>query len=173
MLIDFKEEALQAWPSEAKVAAKRIFDLMSERQLTLATAESCTGGNIAHHITALAGSSSFFLGGVVSYANSVKNGVLGVRMEDIEKHGAVSQPVVEQMAEGAVRVMNANVAVATSGIAGPGGGSAEKPVGTVWMAASNGKQTISHCFHFGNDRSQNIEIATAMAFFMIKALVDN
>lgn len=173
MLIDFEEEAMKAWPRDASVAAKRIFDLMLEQQMSLATAESCTGGNIAHNITLLPGSSEFFLGGVVSYANSVKNGVLGVRMSDIEQFGAVSQSVVEQMAEGAARVLGSDIAVATSGVAGPGGGSPQKPVGTVWMAATNGKRTISHCFHFGNERGKNIEIATSMAFFMIKALVDN
>lgn len=173
MLIDFEEEALKAWPKDSAAAAKRIFDLMLERKLTMASAESCTGGNIAHNITLLPGSSNFFLGGVVSYANSVKSGVLGVCAADIEQYGAVSQPVVEQMAEGAVRVLGAEVAVATSGVAGPGGGTAAKPVGMVWMAASNGKQTISHCFHFGTDRAENIENATSMAFFMIKSLVDN
>lgn len=171
MLVEFKQSDL--WNMAAADAAKVIFDLMRARKLTMATAESCTGGNIAHHVTLLPGSSDFFLGGVVSYANSVKNGVLGVNMADIEKYGAVSQPVVEQMAEGAARVLGADVAVATSGIAGPGGGSPEKPVGTVWMAATDGKRTISHCFHFGTEREKNIENATSMAFFMIKSLVDN
>lgn len=171
MLVDFEKSVI--WNKTAKEAAKSIFDLMQSRKLTMATAESCTGGNIAHHVTLLPGSSEFFLGGVVSYANSVKNGVLGVKMDDIEKYGAVSQPVVEQMAEGAARVLGADVAVATSGIAGPGGGSPEKPVGTVWMAATDGKRTISHCFHFGTEREKNIENATSMAFFMIKSLVDN
>ncbi|MBQ4035693.1 MAG: CinA family protein, partial [Paludibacteraceae bacterium] len=98
MLVDFTK----TWDATVEEAAKIVFDLMRDRHLTLATAESCTGGNIAHHITLLPGSSEFFLGGVVSYANSVKNGVLGVDMADIEKYGAVSQPVVEQMAEGVV-----------------------------------------------------------------------
>lgn len=169
MLVDFTK----TWNATVEEAAKIVFDLMRDRHLTLATAESCTGGNIAHHITLLPGSSEFFLGGVVSYANSVKNGVLGVDMADIEKYGAVSQPVVEQMAEGVARLTGADVAVATSGIAGPGGGTADKPVGTVWMAAANGEKTISHCFHFGTERQKNIENATSMAFFMIKALVDN
>lgn len=171
MLVDFEPSAL--WQKSAAEAAQFVFNLMQQHHLTMATAESCTGGNIAHHITLLPGSSDFFLGGVVSYANSVKNGVLGVNMADIEKYGAVSQPVVEQMAQGAVRVLGADVAVATSGVAGPGGGSPEKPVGTVWMAASNGQKTISHCFHFGTEREKNIENATSMAFFMIKSLVDN
>lgn len=171
MLQQFSDSDL--WALNATQAAQVVFEIMRENKLTLATAESCTGGNIAHHITLLPGSSDFFLGGVVSYANSVKQNVLGVSSEDLDRCGAVSQPVVEQMAQGACRVLGADVAVATSGIAGPGGGTHDKPVGTVWMAASNGSRTISHCFHFGNDRVKNIENATSAAFFMIKTLVDN
>ncbi|MBR6103682.1 MAG: CinA family protein [Paludibacteraceae bacterium] len=171
MLVDYLQT--DCWGKTAPEAAKAVFDMMLERHLSMATAESCTGGNIAHNITLLPGSSDFFLGGVVSYANSVKINILGVDAEAIEKYGAVSQPVVEQMAEGVLRLTHADVTVATSGVAGPGGGTPDKPVGTVWMAASNGEKTISHCFHFGTDRVENIEKATSMAFFMIKALVDN
>lgn len=158
---------------EVRSAAKMVFDLMQSHHLKMASAESCTGGNIAHHITLQPGSSSFFMGGVVSYSNDVKINVLGVDKEAIAANGAVSRPVVEQMAEGAVRVCSADVAVATSGVAGPGGGSPEKPVGTVWIAASNGVQTISRCFLFGEDREENIMSATKNAFFMLKELVEN
>ena len=138
---------------------------------TIATAESCTGGNIAHNITLLAGSSQYFLGGIVSYANEVKMNVLEVNKEDLEKYGAVSQAVVESMATGACKAIGSNYSVATSGIAGPGGGSEEKPVGTVWMAASDGKKTVSKCWHFDGDREEIIEKATKTAIFMLLEIV--
>lgn len=138
---------------------------------TIATAESCTGGNIAHQITLIPGSSDYFKGSVVSYANEVKINVLGVNPKDIEAYGAVSQAVVEQMAQGAVRVIGTDYAVATSGVAGPGGGSAEKPVGTVWMAVSDGERTESRCYHFGTERAANIEEATKNAIIFAKEFV--
>lgn len=134
---------------------------------TIATAESCTGGNIAHNITLLAGSSQYFLGGIVSYANEVKMNVLGVRKEDLEKYGAVSQAVVESMATGACQTIGSNYSVATSGIAGPGGGSDEKPVGTVWMAVSDGRKVISKRWNFDGNREEIIEKATKTAIFML------
>lgn len=134
---------------------------------TVATAESCTGGNIAHSITLLAGSSQYFLGGIVSYANEVKMNVLGVKKADLDNYGAVSQAVVESMATGACKAIGSNYAVATSGIAGPGGGSVEKPVGTVWMAVSDGKTTVSKKWKFDGDREEIIEKATKSAIFML------
>lgn len=134
---------------------------------TVATAESCTGGNIAHNITLLAGSSQYFLGGIVSYANEVKMNVLGVKKADLDSYGAVSQAVVESMATGACKAIGSDYAVATSGIAGPGGGSVEKPVGTVWMAVSDGKTTISKKWKFDGDREEIIEKATKSAIFML------
>ena len=115
---------------------KEIGECLRARHLTMGTAESCTGGYIAHLITRVAGSSDYFCGGVVSYSNEVKHHVLGVSEESLVQYGAVSCPVVEQMALGAIRVLGCDCAVATSGIAGPGGGSPEKPVGTVWIAAA-------------------------------------
>ncbi|HOI28006.1 MAG TPA: CinA family protein [Paludibacteraceae bacterium] len=153
---------------EQEKAAHILFDLMKDNGWSFATAESCTGGNIAHQITLIPGSSSFFKGGIVSYSNEVKMNVLGVKAESLEKYGAVSQSVVEQMAEGAVRVIGSDFAVATSGVAGPDGGTPEKPVGTVWMAVSNGKKTLSRKFLFGTDRKENIEKATAASFFLTK-----
>lgn len=134
---------------------------------TVATAESCTGGNIAHNITLLAGSSQYFLGGIVSYANEVKMNVLGVKKADLDSYGAVSQAVVESMATGACKAIGSDYAVATSGIAGPGGGSVEKPVGTVWMAVSDGKTTVSKKWKFDGDREEIIEKATKSAIFML------
>lgn len=146
-------------------------ELLRSLNKTIATAESCTGGNIAHKLTQWPGSSDYFLGGIVSYANEVKMNVLGVSKESLEKYGAVSKAVVEEMARGAVRVIGSDYAVATSGVAGPGGGSPEKPVGTVWMAVSDGTQTESRCYHFGTERATNIEEATKNAIFFAKEFV--
>lgn len=139
---------------------------LTDRQLTVATAESCTGGNIAHLITSIPGSSAAMMGGVVSYTNDVKHRVLGVSSESLERFGAVSVPVVEQMADGARRVAAADVAMATSGIAGPGGGSAEKPVGTVCIAVATPEGTVSDTFHFPGSRERVIERASHTAMIL-------
>lgn len=131
--------------------------------LTIGTAESCTGGNIAHTITAVAGSSEYFNGAVVSYANSVKTGVLGVDPQLIATLGAVSEPVAAQMAEGARRVLGVDYAVATSGIAGPGGGSPEKPVGTVCFAVAGPDSTETFTRHLPGTRDRVIDRATTEA----------
>lgn len=151
--------------------AQRLAERLKERHKTIATAESCTGGNIAHNITLLPGSSEYFLGGIVSYANEVKMNILGVKREDLENHGAVSQPVVKSMSEGACKVVGSDYAVATSGIAGPGGGSKEKPVGTVWMSASDGQNTVCKLWHFDGNREEIIEKATKTAIFMLLEIV--
>lgn len=145
--------------------------LLKSRGLTLATAESCTGGNIAHLITQVPGSSEYFKGTVVSYANEVKTGVLGVRVGDLERDGAVSQPVVEQMAQGVRRLLRTDWAVATSGIMGPGGGTPDKPVGTVWMAVCSADRLISRPYHVNHHREQNIERASQLALLMLRELL--
>lgn len=145
-----------------------VFDMLRSMGLTLCTAESCTGGNIAHHITLLPGSSSVYKGTVVSYATDVKINVLGVPAELIEEKGVVSCEVVEAMAEGARRLMKADFALATTGIAGPDGGTDEIPVGTVWIGLATPKQTISKCFNFGNARENVIARATNAAFDMLR-----
>ena len=145
--------------------------LLQAKQLTLGTAESCTGGNIAHEITLQAGSSAYFKGGIVSYCNEVKHYVLGVSEKDLQAHGAVSQPVVEQMATGAMRVLGCDCAVATSGIAGPGGAVPGKPVGTVWIAAAYRERVASRCFHFPHDRAGNIAAATQAALQLLTGLL--
>jgi nicotinamide-nucleotide amidase len=141
--------------------------ILTEKGLTLATAESCTGGTIASRFTAMAGASSYFLGGVVAYANEAKRDILGVNFDDIIRHGAVSEQVARQMAEGARRVTGADYAIATTGIAGPTGGSAEKPVGTVWMAVATPTHTIATLRNCGTDRGQIINRATAYAIEML------
>jgi|SRR5690625_1044538 len=130
----------------------------------LATAESCTGGWIAKCLTDIAGSSRWFAGGVVSYSNAAKSDILGVSAALTETHGAVSGAVARAMAEGALRVFRVDRAVAVTGIAGPGGGTAAKPVGTVWFAwAACERPTMSECRHFGSDRETVRRKAVAYA----------
>ena len=116
--------------------SEQLGGLLRSKGLLMGTAESCTGGRIANMVTLVAGSSDYFVGGVVSYSNEVKHNVLGVSEDSLRLHGAVSREVVEQMAQGAIRTVGCDCSVATSGVAGPGGGSPEKPVGTVWIAAA-------------------------------------
>ncbi|MDR1681704.1 MAG: CinA family nicotinamide mononucleotide deamidase-related protein [Prevotellaceae bacterium] len=142
--------------------------LLRQRRATVAVAESCTGGKIASLLTSEAGSSAYFKGGIVAYDNAVKTGVLQVRASDILEHGAVSEPVVEQMAEGVRRLMEADYAIATSGIAGPGGGTAQKPVGTVWIAIATPQGVTSRRWQFTNDRLRNIDRAAATALNMLR-----
>ncbi|MFV0470840.1 MAG: competence/damage-inducible protein A [Paludibacteraceae bacterium] len=137
-------------------------------KLTIATAESCTGGNIAHKMTLVAGSSDYFKGSVVAYSNDVKKSILGVSSHDVEKYGVVSKQVVEQMARKIRELFQTDISVAISGIAGPGGGSEEKPVGTVWIAISKPEYTISQVYHFGNySREIIIERSTTAALMMV------
>ncbi len=150
-----------------------LLDALRSRGLKLATAESCTGGNIAHRITLIAGASDVFNGSVVSYANEVKTGVLGVDPADIEQYGAVSESVVRQMAEGAAARLGADCAVATSGIAGPGGGSADKPVGTVWIAAHTPKGTVARLLHCPGNRARVIDRASTEALLLLLKSLQN
>ena len=144
-----------------------VHEIMRERGLTLATAESCTGGTIASLFTAMAGASAYFLGGVVAYANEVKRDVLGVNYDDIMTHGAVSETVARQMAEGVRRTTGADYAIATTGIAGPTGGSEVKPVGTVWMAVATPTHTVAVMRNSGLDRGQIISRASAYAIELL------
>lgn len=146
---------------------ERLLQLLSAKNLTIATAESCTGGTIASRICAIPGASESMKGAVVSYSNDVKSGVLGVSTKDLETYGAVSRPVVEQMASGVRALLNVDLAVATSGIAGPGGGSEQKPVGTVWIATSSAAGTHSECFHFPGSRDRVIDRAAMTAIIAL------
>ncbi len=145
---------------------------LKRRGRTLAAAESCTGGVIASRFTALPGASAYFLCGVVSYGNRAKAEVLGVDPADIERHGAVSEQVARQMAEGVRRLAHADYAVATTGIAGPSGGSEEKPVGTVWIAVAAPDRTVAVLKHCGADRGQVIDRASAMAISLLREVLD-
>jgi nicotinamide-nucleotide amidase len=142
--------------------------LLQQKNATLATAESCTGGHIANMITANAGSSKYFVGSVVAYSNDVKIKTLGVNASDIETYGAVSKQVACQMAQGVQTILNSDYAVATSGIAGPDGGTAEKPVGTVWIAVATPQKVIAQKYVLSKLRDVNISRASAMALNMLR-----
>lgn len=150
---------------------KIIGNYLMEKRLTLSTAESCTGGNIAHLITSISGSSRYFKGSVVSYANEVKSNVLGVLSSDIEKEGAVSETVVLQMAEGVQRVLNTDCAIAVSGIAGPDGGTEDKPVGTVWIATAVKNEVIAKKYQMSKYREANITGASNMAMLQLLGML--
>lgn len=156
---------------EDKSIEELIGNILLDRHLLMGTAESCTGGKIASMITSIPGSSAYFVGGIVSYSNNIKHNVLNVSSEDLDMHGAVSKLVVEQMVKGAMSVLECDCAVATSGIAGPGGGTTEKPVGTVWIAAGIKDHVVSECFHFGMNREQNIQRSANMALLMLLHLL--
>lgn len=156
-----------------KSVAQVLGELLMERELTVSCAESCTGGNIAHRIVQNPGSSAYFLGSVVSYSNDVKANVLGVDRRDIDRDGAVSRSVAESMARGAARLMRTDCAIATTGIAGPGGGTRFKPVGTVWIAVKYLDTVVSECLHFSGVRDTVIECATNHAMVMLIRLLRN
>ncbi|MFT4017435.1 MAG: competence/damage-inducible protein A [Agriterribacter sp.] len=151
--------------------AKVIGKLLNEKKATVSTAESCTGGYIAHLITSFAGSSDYFKGSVVSYANEVKENVLHVKQATLLTDGAVSEATVRQMVAGVMAAMHTDYAVATSGIMGPGGGTPDKPVGTVWIAAGSRNRIIAEKFHFRYDRERNIEMAAIYALNMLRKCI--
>ena len=143
--------------------AAALGHVLRERGIRLAVAESCTGGLIGALLTDTPGASEYFLGGVVSYANEVKQGLLGVSAESLGQHGAVSREVAEQMASGALRAMGAELAVSVTGIAGPDGGSDAKPVGTVWIGVATLAGCYAECFQFGRERDVVRQRAASMA----------
>lgn len=153
---------------ETATVQELVHRTLTERGETLATAESCTGGAIAARFTAMAGASAYFRGGVVAYSNDLKQQVLGVSADDLERFGAVSEPVARQMAEGVRRLAGSDYAVATTGIAGPAGGSEEKPVGTVWIAVAGPRGTVAVCRQCGTDRGQIVDRASSFAIGMLR-----
>ena len=147
--------------------------ILKEKELKLSLAESCTGGYIAHRITSVPGSSAYFWGSVVSYANEIKMNTLGVKEATLIAHGAVSEQTVKEMVAGAISTLNTDVAIATSGIMGPGGGTDEKPVGTIWVAVGNKDDIRTHKLTLTKSRSKNIEYTGNFALnFLRKFLLE-
>jgi nicotinamide-nucleotide amidase len=156
---------------EGKGLARTFGELLKSRGLTCAAAESCTGGLISHLITQVPGSSEHFLGSIVSYSNEVKVNVLMVSREEIERLGAVSEEVARAMLKGVLRLTGADVGMAVTGIAGPDGGSDEKPVGTVWICVGTAKRQEAQMMRFSFDREGNKMISAKAALFMLRNLI--
>lgn len=142
--------------------------LLKEKNQTLSIAESCTGGYVSAQITKVPGSSAYFWGSVVSYSNAVKVNQLGVRPETLEQFGAVSEETIRQMAEGVRKALGTSIGIATSGIAGPDGGTPDKPVGTIWIACATDKRTVTRLLKLGQYRDQNIQLTTMYVLNMLR-----
>lgn len=142
--------------------------ILLDRHKTLSTAESCTGGLIAYRLASVAGASEYFYGSVVSYSNTVKKEVLGVRDQTLQKSGAVSEETVREMVTGLLSAMKTDYAIAVSGIAGPDGGSPEKPVGTTWIAVADREKTVTRHFHFPGNRERNMDLAAINALSLLR-----
>ena len=181
---EMKEEEVQAWFERLKalVSHYMIADtdeplevivgrVLKERHQTISTAESCTGGKLASLLNKHAGSSEFYYGSIISYDNSVKEHLLGVPAEMIKTHGVVSEEVVRVMAESVRKQLNTDFSIATSGIAGPSGGSESKPVGTVWIAWATPKGTTAECFQLGKLREQITDRACTKALVKMISLL--
>lgn len=150
-----------------------IGKLLKEKQQTVSVAESCTGGFIQHLLTSIPGSSAYFKGGVVSYANEIKENVLSVKIETLENFGAVSEETVIQMANGVRKLMNTDYGIATSGVAGPDGGTEEKPVGTIWIAISSDDKTIAKKILMTKQRDSNIQYGSIAALNLLRKMINN
>ena len=148
-----------------------IGTLLLKNKATISTAESCTGGFVANQITSVPGASRYFEGSVVSYSNTIKINVLGVSAETLEKHGAVSEETAREMAEGARRRLNTTYAISTTGIAGPDGGTPEKPVGTVWIACATPTETVTQLLKLSNIRKINIELTSSYALNLLRKTI--
>lgn len=148
-------------------AEEELGNLLKSKKLSLSTAESCTGGGVAASITSVAGSSEYFMGGIVAYSNDVKVSLLHVSSETLEKYGAVSRETVMEMAAGAMNTLKTDCAIATSGIAGPGGGSLEKPVGTIWIAVAYKNEIVTIMQTGDNGRAKNVQNAIQNAMDLL------
>lgn len=156
---------------ETRFISREISELMWKDGITLATAESCTAGNLAAAITAIPGSSHYYKGGVVAYANQVKENLLNVNMATIETYGVVSEETVCEMVRGAMETLKTDYAIATSGVAGPGGGTHELPVGTIWIAAGSRNKIVTMKLEGDDGRDQNIAKATNSALHLVRDLL--
>ncbi len=152
--------------------AERVGELLRQSRLTLATAESCTGGGLGDAITDVPGSSDYYLGGVIAYANAVKESLLGVPHEVLTAHGAVSAEVAVAMAVGARRLLGADLALASTGVAGPGGGTPEKPVGLVYIGLATPKGSEWRRCQWAGDRRQNKQLTVRAALEMALACLE-
>lgn len=150
-----------------------VGQLLLKKGYTLGTAESCTGGNIAHKITSVSGCSAYYEGSIIAYSNKMKMNLLEVKSETLEIYGAVSEEAVIEMARGTQKLLNVNCAIAVSGIAGPTGGSPEKPVGTIWIAITKNEEIYTKKLQLGKDRIQNIERTTTMALNLLRRFLLN
>ncbi|WP_026903040.1 competence/damage-inducible protein A [Pedobacter glucosidilyticus] len=167
-----KNEIEDFWVADQDIPLeKAILNLMDAKKLSLSVAESCTGGYLSHLLTQHPGSSSVFLGGGIVYSNTLKMKQLGVNSQTLDTYGAVSEETVIEMANGAIKNFNSDYAIAISGVAGPDGGTVEKPVGTVWIAVAHKNQTIAKKFTFSNKRLQNIERAAIAALNLLLRLL--
>jgi len=158
---------------ETKVISREINDLMWQQGATLSTAESCTAGNVAAAITSIPGSSQFYKGGVVGYSNEVKVNLLHVNPETLEAYGAVSEETIIEMIKGVMDSLKTDYAIATSGVAGPGGGTPEKPVGTIWIAAGNADRIITQKLEGDEGRELNVSRATHSVLQLLHDLLTN
>ena len=152
---------------------EEIGELLKAKNLSLSTAESCTGGGIAALITSVPGSSEYFNGGIVAYSNEIKQDLLHVSAETLARHGAVSRETVVEMVKGAMKTLKTDCAVATSGIAGPGGGTDEAPVGTIWIAVGNAEKIVTQKLEKDCGRDKNLAVATFYATKMIHDYLKN
>lgn len=143
-------------------------EMLRVRGLTLGTAESCTGGYISHLLTSISGASDYFKGSIVSYSNEIKEEVLGVKSETLKQHGAVSEETVQEMLKGALKNLNVDIAIAVSGVAGPSGGSPEKPVGCVYIGIANQNKSKINRLQFTQNRERNIQLSAITALVMLK-----
>ncbi|BDS14899.1 CinA family nicotinamide mononucleotide deamidase-related protein [Aureispira anguillae] len=150
-----------------------VGQMLLKRGYNLGTAESCTGGNIAHKITSVAGCSAYYESSVIAYSNAIKQDLLGVHTTTLEEHGAVSEQTVIEMARGTQKLLNVNCSIAVSGIAGPTGGSPEKPVGTIWIAVTENEKIYTKKLQLGKDRLQNIERTTTIALNLLRRFLLN
>ena len=139
---------------------------------TISLAESCTGGYVSHLVTSIPGSSGYFMGSVISYDYRIKNTELNIPQEMLNEHGAVSEPVGRLMAENILKKFDTDYSIATSGVAGPGGGTAAKPVGTVWIAVASKNETVAKKFLLGTDRLRNIQVAADTALNMLRKVLE-
>jgi len=153
---------------EKENLAVKVGELLMEKEQTVGLAESCTGGHLAHQFTKNSGSSAYFLGGIVAYSDDVKMNQLGVSETTLKAHGAVSEQTVREMVKGTLKELETDYAIAVSGIAGPGGGSKEKPVGTIWLAVGNNQGIKTHLLQLSKDRLLNIQYTSVSALNLLR-----